>query len=345
MYIIEMNYYNKNVSMEKKNYLFVDIMKLFFAVGVVMIHTQLIRQIFSERTAWVVEHIYLRLAVPFFFVVTGYFVGEKLYKGKNKWNIYKEYCLKLLPPLFVWGTINLPFDIKRYYGDASLWEVVIYCLKTYLFHPAGYMWFIWSCIISLTIICAFWNWKKRTTILALIAIGIYVFILLCDSYNFIVYEPHIMKFIRYFYKCFISIRMLYGIPFMIIGIYINKIIKLKGNTQKTLGVLIVVFLIITFVEMKIVYGKELLYNSEMLISYIMLVPLLVMLCLRLSFESTKVSLECRKVSTGIYYTHGLVLEIVSLYVQNPIIKFVSVLFISMCLTYILRKGKITRRLV
>lgn len=75
-----------------KEYNFVDFMKFFFMLCVIAIHSH-VENIFG-RYSWYITHCIFRLAVPFFFVASGFFFKASLEKsggGGNSSNLKKIY--------------------------------------------------------------------------------------------------------------------------------------------------------------------------------------------------------------------------------------------------------------
>lgn len=76
---------------EHKDYQFVDFLKFFFCLCVVAIHTTVFSDIDGISAV-------LRLAVPFFFITSGFFLGRKIINAEKVevWQITKRYCMRLL---------------------------------------------------------------------------------------------------------------------------------------------------------------------------------------------------------------------------------------------------------
>lgn len=63
----------------KRNYNFIDILKFFFMLCVIALHCHI--ELVFGRAGWYVLHCIFRLAVPFFFVASGFFFMSKLEKS------------------------------------------------------------------------------------------------------------------------------------------------------------------------------------------------------------------------------------------------------------------------
>ncbi len=137
---------------ERKENHTIDFLKLFFALCIVGIHTNLVKIFPSEHTQWYVMQVVFRMGVPFFFVVSGYFLGRKLWNctdRKEQWHCVGKYIIKLLPPYLVWSIANLIVTIPLWYrnlgGDLKAVHMMI--IKTILFYPTGAMWFVLACVL------------------------------------------------------------------------------------------------------------------------------------------------------------------------------------------------------
>ena len=76
-----------------------------------------------------------------------------------------------------------------------------------------------------------------------------------------------------------------------------------------------------------------------------LVPCIVLLCLAYNGGWAEKIKNARFLSTGIYYTHAFIIEIVSLFIENAVIKFIVVIVLALGLSIVLSKGKWTRKIV
>lgn len=79
-------------------YFLIDVLKLFFCICIIGIHTEIFSNINADLN-WYVVHCVFRIAVPFFFAVAGFFYGSKIMKNKDKiFEITKSYLTRLFIP-------------------------------------------------------------------------------------------------------------------------------------------------------------------------------------------------------------------------------------------------------
>ena len=73
----------ENINNKKENYQLIDIFKFIGAIFVVMIHTNIMSDV-NNNIQWYVMNVILRIAVPFFFIASGFLFGKKYLENKNK---------------------------------------------------------------------------------------------------------------------------------------------------------------------------------------------------------------------------------------------------------------------
>jgi surface polysaccharide O-acyltransferase-like enzyme len=119
-----------------------DYFKLFLSVLVIIIHTPLI---FSgngkELSEWLIHDGITRIAVPCFFIINGYFIGEQILDGK----FVKKYATRLLFIYIVWTTI---YCVNFY--DESIRRLFVFCLTGYL-----HLWYVVALIAGTVILYFF----------------------------------------------------------------------------------------------------------------------------------------------------------------------------------------------
>ena len=100
------------MKMQRNEYKSLDLFKLIFAVLVVIIHTKPLLDI-SDKANWFFSNSFLNLAVPFFFITSGFLLFEKLKSisdDADKKTAVKKYVGHLLKLYLIYVRI---FDIKR----------------------------------------------------------------------------------------------------------------------------------------------------------------------------------------------------------------------------------------
>ncbi len=279
----------------------VDFVKLFFAYCIVGIHTVILQDV-NYDCWYYIQHMIFRIAVPFFFMCSGYF-----YKPQKDDSLLPKQVQRLIIPYFAW---SIAFTIVT--RDFDLKEI----LKGYLIaSPGASMWFVAALMISMVILKLIKN-KKALSIAICISMIFYFVGLFLDSYSEItrgtIFEPYALKYIELFgsTRNFVFI----GFPMTSIGYYIGqygipKLLKNKINCVVTF----IVAWIVLFFEVNFVKNMSNTFSEGW--SYFFLLPLVVLslLCflLQLNINLNVNTFLLRKISTGIYFSHLVILVCVN----------------------------------
>lgn len=163
-----------------------DIVRLFFAICVVAIHTHAQDGLPQAPAFWITQGI-LRMAVPFFFVTSGFFLGRKIDgQGQDVLAVLSRYTRRLLPILLLAGGANGALELftQRLVYHKGLRYLAGDFIRHVLFYPYGAMWFVQACIVGAWMLYPFLKRKKNG--LALLAGGVlYSWALLCNTYYFL----------------------------------------------------------------------------------------------------------------------------------------------------------------
>lgn len=180
--------------MGENNYNSIDFAKFFAAIMVVAIHS---RPFVSNEMVDYFFTSFLRTAVPFFFVATGFFFFLKV-----KPDIFK-YTKRLALLYVLWFFIEIYFVYQRFFVnyDHSLPLQLFNFFRSLLFSNTWYAsWFIMACIIAVNIIC-FLSRKLNNKQLLLVGFGTYFISLFCSSYSGVL-DLILSERLRYYHAAF-----------------------------------------------------------------------------------------------------------------------------------------------
>lgn len=209
------------MAQQKFNFPVIDILKLFFSLCVVCIHAWLYTKL-PAPFDYYVEKGLLRLAVPFFFVASGFFLAAKYerqaYDSACAKKITIAYTKNLLPYLLVFNVLYILLSIPEYINGGGYKTI-----QALFFYPVGATWFLLACIIGAWCIYFFVVAKKERLILPVASI-LYIFALLCNSYFFVSERIGWDGFILAYMKIFVSARngFFVGFLFLHIGFIARK---------------------------------------------------------------------------------------------------------------------------
>lgn len=296
----------------KKTYSLIDILKIFFAICVVALHSAVCRS--TDIIEYLISKGVFRLAVPFFFVASGFLLGIKLFKASSKEDgvaIIKKQIVRLLEVFAVWLSVGLIFVIR----DSIVFDGGVDWLdicRRIVFYPWGALWYVSATIIALLIYIPFY---KRDKIITPIAIGaiLYSFALLCNGYYFVALEsPLIQNIIDNYMHIFISARngIFVGLLYMSLGIYAGNIeARCKSLPNQRYKRYLIISYLIYLVEIIISRNRAFVDDQ----AYFILTPVvaffLVMYAKNFTFNfDTK---RLRNYSVGIYFLHPNVKRLVT----------------------------------
>lgn len=298
---------------KKERYYYVDVMRMVCALLVVMMHTAPLEGI-NENINFFLLQIVGRIAVPFFFICTGYFLYNKLESDNVKQKISNTLC-KLCNLYLIWSGIYLIYYI---YGSISIGrgfiKSVILYIRNFLFIGSHFhLWYLVATLLGIYIIYKVYNKIEFKYLLALATI-LYLIGLLGNGYSNLLQESRVEKALEIYTFLFQTTRngLFFAFPYITIGVALNKY-NIKDRIKNNYILLIIAFMGLTlegFILKKYI-GLE---RSDM---YIMLVPVSILIFSNLlkininrieSFIANKAT-EFRELSLVIYCVHGVFLII------------------------------------
>jgi len=101
---------NNNASINTTNNAAIDIMKFICAILIVSIHTSPLLEINRLWSLGITIYI-ARIAVPFFFVTSGYFFAKKIMTTNGSSRVFPDYLLKLFKLYVGWSLVYFPLYI------------------------------------------------------------------------------------------------------------------------------------------------------------------------------------------------------------------------------------------
>lgn len=336
---------------ERKENHTIDFLKLFFALCIVGIHTDIVKIFPSEHTQWYVMQVVFRMGVPFFFVVSGYFLGGKLWNctdRKEQWHCVGKYIIKLLPPYLVWSIANLIVAIPLWYrnlgGDLKAVHMMI--IKTILFYPTGAMWFVLACVIGAFLLCLFWRHK---IVMVFFAIAAHTFALFANTYYFVIANTPLHKVIDRYLEIFLNPRkgIYVGFPLLMIGAFLaypDLIRHFRASWAAELTILAAIALVL---EMTFIYGKETKDDISLCISFLILVPCMVVFFLQKDILHRIPMKWARELSTCIFYPHCFFRTLLRDYyhLENPLVLYGITIAICLVLFALSKKSRLIKKIV
>lgn len=312
---------------KKETYIWIDVLKLIFAIGIVLGHT------FGPQP--VLAYINSGIGVPFFFIASGFFYAKGLIRNNNSREYVKKHTKRLIILYTTWTVVTLPimyYNLSMVHPNSSLFDStmlfkLVYLLRAYfLSGSCGVYWFLLTLIYSCLLIHLSFNKKWIFYILCLLSLtGFHIGYL----YNSVPDEyPHLYTFIH---TTFSSTRNFanVGLFYMCIGA-ITALLEIKINQVFCIIPLALYILAIKFNLVSNIY-----YNNIIPPISIFIAGIILKTAPKLIETNAK---TMRELSIIIYLVHFPFLLVFDFYLTNGYeINFPLALFISIFIYFIIKK--------
>lgn len=310
---------------QSEDYRFIDIFKFFCAFLIIGIHSApflkmgILDNVFSMVT---------KIAVPFFFISSSFF----LFRKEFSWKRIAGYCKRVLLLYVIYSTFYVVYELLC--GQFVLNGFLI------KFFISGYqhLWFLQQSVIAVLFIALILRLFKKPWLLYTIAIVFYIIGILLFTYRPLVNDISIVQaYHRSMVSQIIFERswIFYAVPYMAIGYYFanNSFVKKSYSVVGT-----IVFFTLLAVEGFI--GINILHTSYTVL-WFSVIPLSFFLFSFVAQVNVKKDFNTvilRKLSTLIYCIHLLVVFLLN-YLDFPlhILLFVSASIISLFYSVIILK--------
>ena len=279
----------------------IDYFRLILCLLVIPIHTQ---PLFAEDSlvGWLISNGISRIAVPCFFIISGYFAYTKFDNIKSE----RKHLLHLFVVYIVWSLIYLP----TYYGDVEPHSFITFVLFGYY-----HLWFLPALIVGLLLLFVVRKYIRNTTIILLSGIVLYI-------------AGCIMENLSLPYRSFCN-GIFFGYPFIVLGYYIQQKNIHNILKYKYLYPAVFISVMLLFVESYNGYITDFYHN--IFLSLYILCPLL-LICVLKGAKYKESKNHIAKISAGVYYIHILIItQIITLadsynITGIPLIIAISILF-------------------
>ena len=325
----------------RKEYTTVDLLKFFFSICIVGLHTSLLH---SDESfpAWLACSLVFRTAVPYFFIISGYFLAGKIYvieriDRKNIRAVTRNYCNKLLPPLAFWGTLGLFIDLANQLRKGTdVRTIILYICKSF-FYPRNAMWFLLALIIGTILLTELYLRVKRWYIcwMCISVVG-YAIVLLCNNYYFIVESTFLGNIARMFINVCSSARngIFFAPCFIGVGFVIraDRVQKALYNHRIVIWVGMVLGVVLLLSEASFIYDLSYLDDRGVFVSQLLLVPCIAVISIMYQVKMPLPYKRLRRLSSSIYYIHRtarVAVLLIPFYNGNTTILFFATLLLTL----------------
>ena len=283
----------------------IDILKAICAFLIVCIHVP-----FPGRTGTYFTTL-TRVAVPVFFMITGYFYSDTVARHKEKQQIKKILCLAVEANIlfFVWNVI---LNILRKESIISYTQSIFTgksILKFLVMNEsplAGHLWYLGAILYVLVIVLLVDKLNCRKLLYYLTPV-LLIADLAFGKYSLLIFHrefPYIL--VRNF--------LCVGIPYFCIGNLIREKRYSEKWNKKVLQGLIIVFAITSFAERFILVSAGLNATRDHYLSTTLLAICLFVYTLKSNWHNKGLTVIGRKYSTWLYVIHPIFITVFSIVV-------------------------------
>lgn len=325
--------------MQKKTYCALDIAKFISAFLVICIHTGPLLDT-NETANFVLVQIIARIAVPLFFIISGYLFFTKL-DNEREWNDYanvaalKHYVFRLGKLYLIWSILYLPFNYLLVKGDGVHAMTFLRYLRDFFFTGSYYhLWFLPALMVAVCAVYVLRRYVSLTTTLIISAL-LYLVGMLGNVYPVMIEElPYIGRAYHSYIQLFVTTRngIFFGMLFISLGAYFAKGRMAVNRSPFAPFIGFVLSLCALFGECFILRNNGYMYDLASM--YLMLVPTVAFLfvtLLSLDLKERAFYKTMRVLSLLIYVVHLMfIVAITALFpTMNSLLRYGVVAFLSL----------------
>lgn len=321
----------------------VDILKFIMSLFVVAIHTDP----FNNNNLYI--NPVIRVAVPFFFLISAYFYFERLNECENygeKLNHLKKYCLRLILLYIGWMVILMPYILllRSYFTEGFMYGIVRLARSFIFGSTFGASWYLMATIIATIIVTILViHTSEKVRYLFSIFSAIVIVVTACISnYSLLFGNGMRLMKLNELYRLITNTDYYVSFPIAICFVWLGYLLSVKKAWIEHISSKICVCALAFFIGCAYLEQYEIVlwggYTSGDY--YFMTLPItlsIVLLCLKNSV-SIKVGKTLRKSSVVIYCSHmGLIFILKRLFNCEGLLLYWGVLLIALSIFIFLDK--------
>ena len=327
-------------SLKKQSYNSLDIAKLLMAICVVAIHTHPLENVSTQWVNAIYESI-VTLAVPFFFLCSGFLLAKKMiepYNSEENIPKIKATLLRITKMYLIWSLIYLPLAVYGYYLEQySFVKSVVYYIRGLLLigeHYNSYpLWYLLSTIFACIFILALY--KLKLSHKSVVIIGFVIIVIAFATSHLVLYEGNLPKILDLYKKVVshttINGRIFFGIFYFPFGMTLAK-------KDLNLPVSLALFAV-GFAGHTVFIQNVFISNLFLLICSIGFFEIV----LKIKLKDSSTYFVFRKMSTGVFLIHMYVWTVFYLLVYHKpaygALPFAVTAIVSLMLSFIYAKTK------
>lgn len=241
--------------MDDKRYNVIDFAKFIFSIFVIAIHTQPLANINAEAD-FVLSNIICRIAIPFFLVCSGFFMGKKSEYSEEQIIPNKKYIkgqfIKIFKMYLVWSMVYLFISIYNWKKIGWFSPVAFIDWGIGFFTKGSYyhLWYLISLLYAIPLVSFIMKTIKKKYY-SILMIVLYIVQVIVYAYSFVLPESLslILKICDYLSCPFIALTRI--LPFLLLGIIISR-----EKNDKNSGIMFLVNLVFLVAEIYLLRSND-----------------------------------------------------------------------------------------
>ena len=331
---------------DKKRYDVIDLEKFTMSLFVAAIHINPLGKYSSVLYPWI------RMAVPFFFICSGFFLFSELEGSHCPEKLFAKFGKRCVLLYLTWSVALLPIVVFLNRDASSLREMLLRLIGCFLLTGTfGGSWYLIALIEGSVIVYFVSKSKKMFWVLSMCSVAIYIVCCLASNYAFLLDGRKLEVYLNNYHKI-MGMPIYLSWPVSLLWICIGRamacnIVNLQKLKKLPLLLLLIAALTLLMLE-EFWLSRTVMVNSRVTDSYLCL-PFVVVLLFFISvqcFQPIKRSLFLRKASTVVFCLHHSVNRILEYGINRfwpqginvPIIslsRFILVLLVCLLITQLL----------
>ena len=316
-----------------KQYRCIDLAKFVGAILIIILHTAPFSS-YSKVLTFGVRNIITIIAVPFFFIASGFMVFKKLEaieEQKDKNAYIKKHIKRLIVMYLFWSAVYFIFVLLDWILNGfTIINLLEYC-KDFVFEGSfSTIWFLPALIVA-TLIVFLLRKKFSYKTIFFISLPIYLVTLLGSSYYGLALQiPVISNLYEIYYSFFDTIKngLCFGFIYVALGALIGQFeSKLYISKTKNILLIIVCFVLLAIEAFVVAHFNWNIKGSDTILMLVPLSFLIFIFVLKLDcVGSDKIYLLLRKYSMLLFLTQRIPMTIISMFFSDTIIMKNSILY-------------------
>lgn len=321
-----------NAIINKWEYNYIDYLKVFFAITIVLHHICIscrINNMFISIINFITQ-----IAVPYYFVASAFF----LFKQELSKEKIIRYIKRILTLYFFWTITLLPFRIPNIIDiGLDFKELILYILKyirVILFIGEYQLWYLIGTIWALLMILILQKIKFSKKMIAITALAMFILMQIINL-EILPYNIVLATLWKIYFVVFGTTRngVFVGFIYMTIGLIIAQSNKLQKLNSRILGIISIVTLVMGYILYGIAYSVE-----AWFVPVIVACVFLWSINMESKEKENTVAKTARKYSTLVYVSHMTVLEsVLRIGKMNIVVECIIVLGLTFVVSWIITR--------